>query len=98
MSATSNAKVEHIIKHYEKVFKKKMIILQQLNSNRLMGSEKEFKMAVIKKFSGLHENSERQINETSNKINEWKEFFFFTLNKHIFYFVYILSPCLMLTS
>lgn len=32
-------------------------------------------MAVMKRFSELQENSERQFNELRNKINEQKEFF-----------------------
>ena len=35
---------------------------------------REFKIAVIKKLNELQENSERQLNELRNKINEQKEF------------------------
>lgn len=33
-------------------------------------TDKEFKIAIMKKFSKLQENSERQFNEPRNKINE----------------------------
>ena len=35
----------------------------------------EFKIVVIKKLNELQENSERQLNEVKNKINEQKEYF-----------------------
>ena len=35
---------------------------------------REFKIAVMKKFSELQENSERQFNELRNKINEQEYF------------------------
>ena len=41
----------------------------------LIKTDKEFKMVVMKKFNKLQENSERQLNELRNKINEQKEHF-----------------------
>lgn len=40
-----------------------------------MWSNKEFKIAIMKRVNKLQENSERQFNELRNKINEQKEFF-----------------------
>ena len=36
-------------------------------------TDKEFKIAVMKKLNKLQENSERQFNELRNKMNEQKE-------------------------
>ena len=38
-------------------------------------TDREFKISVMKKFSVLQENSERQFNELRNKSNEPKEYF-----------------------
>ena len=38
-------------------------------------NDREFKIAVVKEFNELQENSGRQFNELKNKINEQKEFF-----------------------
>ena len=38
-------------------------------------TDKEFKIAIMRKLSELQENSERQFNELRNKINEQKEYF-----------------------
>lgn len=38
-------------------------------------TDKEFKIAVIKKLNELQENSGRQFSELRHKINEHKEFF-----------------------
>ena len=38
-------------------------------------TDKEFKIAVMKKLNKLQENSERQFNELRNKMNEQKEQF-----------------------
>ena len=38
-------------------------------------TDREFKIAVVKKLNKLQENSERQSSELRNKINEQKEYF-----------------------
>ena len=38
-------------------------------------TSKEFKIAVMKKFNTLQENSEKQFSDIRNKIDEQKEFF-----------------------
>lgn len=38
-------------------------------------TDKELKITFMKKFNELQENSERQYNDLSNKINEQKEYF-----------------------
>ena len=38
-------------------------------------TDREFKIAVMKKLNELQENSERQFNELRNKINEQKRYF-----------------------
>lgn len=38
-------------------------------------TDKEFKIALVKKFNELQENSERKFNELRNKINEQKVYF-----------------------
>ena len=53
-----------------KLFKTKLEVTEDCNL-----TDNEFKIAVIKKLSELQENSERQFNELTNKINEQKEYF-----------------------
>ena len=80
MFAISNAAAEALfIKHDEKsqYHQKKMTIFQQLNpkTGNCNLTDKEFKIALMKKFIKLQENSERQYNDLKNKINEQKEYF-----------------------
>ena len=87
-SATSNMKAEACsYKQCEKsrkiwYSKKKMIILQQQNSRRILSlPDKGFKIAVMKKFNKLQENQGRQFCEIRNKKNEQK---FFTTRLKLF--------------
>ena len=58
---------------YHKKKKKKKTVFKQLNLETwtiAIWTDKEFKIAVRKKFSELQENSERPYNDLRNKINK----------------------------
>lgn len=73
---------EQFINHHEKTMvtqyhKKKMTILQKINlkiTEVCDITDRECKIAVMKKLNKLQEKSERMFSELRNKINEQKEY------------------------
>lgn len=80
MFATSNVAAEaHFIKYYEKnhgnmVSHKESDNFPAIEPQKhgILKTDKEFKIAVMKKFNELQENWKRHFNKFKNKINEQK--------------------------